>query len=32
MAALFDTPAGNDYERRIEQAETEIDNLRAAFA
>ena len=32
MAALLDTPAGNDYERRIEQAETEIDNLRAAFA
>ena len=32
MAALLDTPAGNDYERRIEQAEAEIDNLRAAFA
>ena len=32
MAALLDTPAGNDYERRIEQAEIEIDNLRAAFA
>ncbi len=32
MAAPLDTPAGNDYERRIEQAETEIDNLRAAFA
>ena len=31
MAALLDAPAGHDYERRIEQAETEIDNLRAAF-
>ena len=32
MAALLDAPAGRDYERRVEQAETEIDNLRAAFA
>jgi predicted ATPase/class 3 adenylate cyclase/DNA-binding CsgD family transcriptional regulator len=32
VAALLDAPAGSDYERRIEQAETEIDNLRAAFA
>ncbi len=32
MAALLDAPAGSDYERRIEQAEAEIDNLRAAFA
>jgi DNA-binding CsgD family transcriptional regulator len=32
MAALLDTPAGTDYEQRVEQAETEIDNLRAAFA
>jgi len=31
MAATLDAPAGHDYERRIEQAETEIDNLRAAF-
>ena len=31
MAALLDAPAGHDYERRVEQAETEIDNLRAAF-
>jgi predicted ATPase/class 3 adenylate cyclase/DNA-binding CsgD family transcriptional regulator len=32
MAAALDAPAGNDYEQRIEQAEIEIDNLRAAFA
>ncbi len=32
MAALLDAPAGCDYERRIEQANVEIDNLRAAFA
>jgi predicted ATPase/class 3 adenylate cyclase/DNA-binding CsgD family transcriptional regulator len=32
LAALLDPPAGTDYEQRIEQAETEIDNLRAAFA
>ena len=31
MAARLDAPAGDDYERRIEQAETEFDNLRAAF-
>ena len=32
LAALLDAPAGRDYEQRLEQAETEIDNLRAAFA
>ena len=31
MAALLDAPARTDYERRVEQAESEIDNLRAAF-
>jgi predicted ATPase/class 3 adenylate cyclase/DNA-binding CsgD family transcriptional regulator len=31
LAALLDAPADSDYEQRIEQAETEIDNLRAAF-
>jgi predicted ATPase/class 3 adenylate cyclase len=31
MAALLDAPAGRDYERRLDQAEIEIDNLRAAF-
>src|ERR1700693_3917493 len=31
-AALLDAPPGRDYEQRIEQADTEIDNLRAAFA
>ena len=31
MAAVLDAPAGTDYEQRLEQAETEIDNLRAAF-
>jgi predicted ATPase/class 3 adenylate cyclase/DNA-binding CsgD family transcriptional regulator len=31
LAAVLDAPAGSDYERRIEQAEIEIDNLRAAF-
>jgi predicted ATPase/class 3 adenylate cyclase/DNA-binding CsgD family transcriptional regulator len=31
LAALLDAPAGRDYEQRVEQAETEIDNLRAAF-
>src|SRR6202790_4904402 len=30
-AALLDAPAGRDYEQPIEQAEIEIDNLRAAF-
>jgi predicted ATPase/class 3 adenylate cyclase len=32
MAALLDAPARADNEQRLEQAETEIDNLRAAFA
>ena len=32
MAALLDAPAGDDYEQRLEQADIEIDNLRAAFA
>ena len=31
LAALLDAPAGSDYEQRLEQAESEIDNLRAAF-
>ncbi len=31
MAALLDAPAGTDHEQRLEQAENEIDNLRAAF-
>ena len=31
MAAVLDAPAGDDYEQRLEQAEIEIDNLRAAF-
>ena len=31
LAALFDAPAGKNYEQRIERAETEIDNMRAAF-
>jgi predicted ATPase/class 3 adenylate cyclase/DNA-binding NarL/FixJ family response regulator len=31
LAAVLDAPAGSDYEQRLEQAETEIDNLRAAF-
>ncbi len=31
MAALLDNPAEGDHERRVEQAQTEIDNLRAAF-
>jgi DNA-binding CsgD family transcriptional regulator len=31
VAARLDAPAGGEYEQRIEQAETEIDNLRAAF-
>src|SRR6202023_2520712 len=30
VAAVLDAPAGSDYERRLEQAEIEIDNLRAA--
>jgi predicted ATPase/class 3 adenylate cyclase/DNA-binding CsgD family transcriptional regulator len=32
MAALLETPARTGHEQRIEQLETEIDNLRAAFA
>ncbi len=32
IAALLDAPAGRDYEQRIEQANIETDNLRAAFA
>ena len=32
MAAVLDRPARAGHEQRIEQAETEIDNLRAAFA
>jgi predicted ATPase/class 3 adenylate cyclase/DNA-binding CsgD family transcriptional regulator len=32
MAALLDTPASTGHERLLEQADTEIDNLRAAFA
>jgi predicted ATPase/DNA-binding CsgD family transcriptional regulator len=31
MAAALDAPAGHGYEQRIEQADLEIDNLRAAF-
>jgi predicted ATPase/class 3 adenylate cyclase/DNA-binding CsgD family transcriptional regulator len=31
LAAALDAPAGSDHERRLEQAEVEIDNLRAAF-
>jgi predicted ATPase/class 3 adenylate cyclase/DNA-binding CsgD family transcriptional regulator len=31
LAAPLDTPGRTDYEQRVEQAETEIDNLRAAF-
>jgi len=31
LAAPLDAPAGRDHEQRIEQAEIEIDNLRAAF-
>jgi predicted ATPase/class 3 adenylate cyclase/DNA-binding CsgD family transcriptional regulator len=32
MAALLDFPARQGYDARLQQAETEIDNLRAAFA
>jgi predicted ATPase/class 3 adenylate cyclase/DNA-binding CsgD family transcriptional regulator len=32
LAAAVDAPAGSDYEQRLDQAETEIANLRAAFA
>jgi predicted ATPase/DNA-binding CsgD family transcriptional regulator len=31
LAGRLDAPAGRDYEQLLEQAETEIDNLRAAF-
>ena len=31
LAAQLDAPAGSDYEQRLEQADIEIDNLRAAF-
>jgi DNA-binding CsgD family transcriptional regulator len=31
MAAVLDAPAGRDYEQCLEQANLEIDNLRAAF-
>ena len=31
LAGLLDAPAGSNYEQRIDQAETEIDNLRGAF-
>ena len=31
MAALLDAPARSDHEQRLEQANIEIDNLRAAF-
>jgi predicted ATPase/DNA-binding CsgD family transcriptional regulator len=31
LAALLDAPAGSDYEQHLEQAESKIDNLRAAF-
>ncbi len=31
LAAPIDAPAGSDYEQRLDQAEMEIDNLRAAF-
>ena len=31
FAALFDMPVSGGHQRRIEQAEVEIDNLRAAF-
>jgi predicted ATPase/class 3 adenylate cyclase/DNA-binding CsgD family transcriptional regulator len=32
LAAVLDSPADTDYEQRLEQAELEIDNLRAAFS
>ena len=31
MAAVLDAPARSDYERRVEQADEEMDNLRSAF-
>ena len=32
LATLLDTPGRSGHRRRVEQAETEMDNLRAAFA
>src|SRR3954469_225306 len=32
MAALLDAPARTDYQRRVEQADDEMDNLRSAFS
>ena len=32
MAALLDEPSSRERQRRVERAETEMDNLRAAFA
>jgi predicted ATPase/class 3 adenylate cyclase/DNA-binding CsgD family transcriptional regulator len=32
LAALLDGPSGSDYGQRVEQTESEIDNMRAAFA
>jgi predicted ATPase/class 3 adenylate cyclase/DNA-binding CsgD family transcriptional regulator len=32
LAAVLDAPAATGHQRRVEQVETEIDNLRAAFA
>ena len=32
MAAVLDAPADSGYQQRIDRAEAEIDNLRAAFA
>src|SRR3984893_4316333 len=32
MAPVLGAPAGSDHERRLERADTEIDNLRAAFS
>jgi len=32
LAARLDAPAGGDYQQRVDQADLEIDNLRAAFA
>jgi predicted ATPase len=31
LAAVLDAPGGRDYEQSVQQAEIEIDNLRAAF-
>jgi DNA-binding CsgD family transcriptional regulator len=31
LATALDAPAGSEYEQRLERAETEIENLRAAF-